>query len=81
MAKAGARPLAGTTVGRLVAQAAFSMAEEADPVEELKLRLEELKEESELKLKEAAEQSARELKDLQQTWCAFRPTDASVTRL
>ena len=81
MAKTGPKPLACKAVGRRITEVAFSMAEEADPVEELKLRLEELREESELKLKEATEQSARELKGLQQTWCAFRPTVASVKRL
>ena len=43
---------------------------EVDPVEELKARIEEIKQESELKLKEAAEQSSAELKKLQDSWCA-----------
>ena len=43
---------------------------EADPVEELKARIEEIKAESESKLQEAAEQSAAELKKLQESWCA-----------
>ncbi len=43
---------------------------EVDPVEELKARIEEIKEEAELKLKEAAEQSSAELKKLQDSWCA-----------